>query len=51
MTTYIVEYRTRRKGWVPAKEFDDLDEATRTKNDCVKYEMRGTKDWRVRPKV
>lgn len=48
---YVVEYRTRRQGWIPAQEFESLDDATRVRDEAVKHEMKGTKDWRVRPKV
>lgn len=58
MTKYVVQYRsrtlrgTRSDGmvWKDAQEFDELDEAQRVRDDAVKYEMKGTKDWRVRPK-
>lgn len=47
---YVVEYRTRKNGWTLAQEFTSLDKAVQVRDDAMKYEMKGTKDWRVRPK-
>lgn len=55
---YVVQYRSRTlRGarriqgteWKDAQTFDTLDEANRVRDDAVRYEARGTKDWRVRP--
>lgn len=48
---YVLEYRTKAKGWVPAQEFDDFDVAEQTRIDATKFVMKGTRDWRVRPVV
>lgn len=51
---YVVQYRSRIPGrygseWKDAERFDSLDEANVVAADATKYEMKGTKDWRVRP--
>lgn len=51
---YVVEYRmrslrgTRESKWREAQVFDRLEDAKVVKDDAIKYEMKGTKDWRVR---
>jgi hypothetical protein len=51
---YIVEYRvralrgTRESKWREAQTFDKLEDAKVVKDDAIKYEAKGTKDWRVR---
>lgn len=52
---YVVQYRpralrgTRETEWKNAQEFDSLDEALQVKDGAIKYEMKGTKDWRIQP--
>lgn len=45
---YVLEYRTKRQGWVTAQEFEDFDKAEETRLYATRYEAKGTKDWRVR---
>lgn len=54
---YVLQYRVRIPGlrnesqWKDAQTFDLLDEANKVCADAIKYEMKGTKDWRVRAAV
>lgn len=54
---YVLQYRVRRPNdpqnvrWKDAQTFDSAEEANRVRADCIKYQMKGTKDWRVQPVV
>lgn len=53
MTRYVLEYRPRlntfTRKWQPVHTFTDPAAATEKRNEAIKREYRGTKDWRVRP--
>lgn len=52
---YVVQFRaralrgTRESKWRDAQTFDKLEDAQVVKDDAIKYEAKGTKDWRIRP--
>jgi hypothetical protein len=56
VTKYVVQYRPRtsrrseKDPWKDAQEFDLLDDAVTVKDNAIKFEMKGTKDWRIQPR-
>jgi hypothetical protein len=54
---YVLQYRSRalrgtrstqEASWKDAQTFNTLEAATQVRDDAIKYEAKGTKDWRVR---